>query len=83
MQNDQNLGDMLQAKLDELRRLRDETRVNLHLASMELKDEWQKLEKKLPDPATVKEQFKDKAAETIDRLTSELRDFSRRLRGGN
>jgi hypothetical protein len=50
---------------------------------MQLRDEWKSLESKLPDPATVKDQLKDKAADTLDKLTEELKSFSVRLRSGS
>jgi dsDNA-specific endonuclease/ATPase MutS2 len=85
MQSDERsgMGDILQAKLAEIKTLKDEIKVNVHLASMRLRDEWKSLEKRLPDPAAVKVQLKDKAAETLDRVTKELQEFSARLRSGN
>ena len=77
-----SFGDKVQAKLAEIKTLKDEIKVNLRLATMQLRDEWKNLESKLPDPATVRDQLKDKAADTLDRLTEELKSFSARLRGG-
>jgi CBS domain-containing protein len=74
------LQDQLQGRLDELKTLRDTIRVDLRLASMDLKDEWKNLETRLPDPAVAVEQVKEVTSETIDRLVAELRGFRSRLR---
>jgi hypothetical protein len=85
MQSDEGQGfaDKVQAKLAEMKTLKDEIKVNLRLATMQLRDEWKSLESKLPDPATVRDQLKDKAADTLDKLTEELKAFSVRLRSGS
>lgn len=36
----------LSKRVDELRRIRDELRLQIHLGSMELREEWEELEKK-------------------------------------
>ena len=76
-------AEKLQAKLAELKTLKDEIKVNLHLASMQLREEWKNLELKLPDATSVGDQLKGKAADTLDRVTHELQDFSARLRRGH
>ena len=43
------MKDMLQKDRDRLRTLRDEIRVELHLAGMEANDAWKKLEPKLEE----------------------------------
>jgi hypothetical protein len=68
------------AQLNELKTLRDEIRLELHLAGMDLRDEWKKLERELPDPATAAAQLKEAASEGLDRLVTELRRFQTRLR---
>jgi CBS domain-containing protein len=73
----------LQDRFDELKTLRDNIRVDLQLASMELRDEWKSLESKLIDPATAAEQLRDLTSEAIERLVAELRGFRTRLREGS
>ncbi len=52
----------IQKSLDLMRTLRDEVRVKLHLASMDAKDEWRKLEPHLAD---------------VERAASELTEATR------
>jgi uncharacterized coiled-coil DUF342 family protein len=47
--------------LDELKQKRDELRVQIHLASKEVKDEWDGLEKKMEDFSGKAKQFADDA----------------------
>lgn len=68
--------------LDEVKTLRDTIRVDLKLATMELRDEWKSLEKKVPDASAAVDQIKDATSETMERLAGELRVFRDRLRGG-
>lgn len=68
--------------MDELGRLRDEVRLKLNLASMEARDEWEKLEERW-------EQFRRKAdldetaagvGGSVDDLVDELRKGYERIR---
>ncbi len=45
----------------ELKQKRDEVRVQMHLASKEIKDEWEELEEKMEDFAGKAKQFSDDA----------------------
>jgi CBS-domain-containing membrane protein len=75
----------LQGRFEELKTLRDTIRVDLHLASMELRNEWRDLENKLPlpDPGAATEQLKDVTGEALDKLTNQLRIFRDRLRAAD
>jgi hypothetical protein len=64
---------------DQLKTLRDEVRLDLHLASMELRDEWAALEKRLPDAQTV-DRLRGATREALGDLTEEVRGFLTRLR---
>jgi hypothetical protein len=68
----------LQDAMAELRTLRDEVRLDLHLASMDMRDEWKELEKRLPDGATAA-RLKEMTREALTALTDELRSFRERL----
>ena len=57
-----------------LESLRDEIRLELHLAGMELRDEWQNIERKLP------QYLRDTASQGVDTVVAELRRFQERLR---
>jgi len=75
------LRESLQEAAAELETLRDEIRLNLHLAGMDVRDEWKQLEKRLPDRQAVA-QLKDATREAFESLTWELRAFKRRLHDG-
>ena len=47
--------------LEDLKQKRDELRVQIHLASKEVKDEWEELEEKMEDFADKAKQFSDDA----------------------
>ena len=47
--------------LEELKQKRDELRVQMHLASKEVKDEWEDLEKKMEDFSGKAKQFTEDA----------------------
>jgi hypothetical protein len=80
MDEKEDFKEQVSKRVAELKTLRDEIRVNLHLATMDLKDEWHQIERKLPDASTAVEQLKDATAEGVDRLIAELRTFRERLR---
>jgi chromosome segregation ATPase len=51
----------LQSLIDELKQKRDEMRVQMHLASKEIKAEWEELEEKMEDFSGKARQFADEA----------------------
>lgn len=59
----QELKVQLEHSLALLRTLRDETRVELHLASLDARDEWERLQPKLRAAETAVEHFTKEAAE--------------------
>jgi hypothetical protein len=61
------LKDEVKKGLEHLKALRDEVRVRLHLAGMEAKDEWNKLEPRLLDV----EQSAREATETSRRAVAD------------
>jgi hypothetical protein len=60
--------------------LRDEIRVNLHLAKMDLRDEWKKIEKRFPELLGTAESLQDVASDVLDEIGTELRRFGDRIR---
>jgi predicted alpha/beta superfamily hydrolase len=70
----------LQQRLEDLKTLKDQIRVDLQLAKLELQDEWKSLEQRLPDRARVASELKSATAEMVDNLADELRRFRDRLR---
>ena len=51
----------LQKLLEELKQKRDELRVQMHLASKEIKEEWEELEEKMEDFSGKAKKFADDA----------------------
>jgi hypothetical protein len=75
----QDLKKDLSQSLDQMRTLRDEVRVRLHLAKMDVKDEWNKLEPHLIDVEKAAERFSEasydavvEAVKRLKRLRSQL-----------
>jgi hypothetical protein len=66
-------------RLDELRAIRDDIRLDLHLATKDLTDEWRDIERKLPAAGEARDQLEGAATEALDRLAVELRRFRDRL----
>lgn len=69
----------IQKSLDLMRTLRDELRVKLHLAGMEAKDEWRKIEPTLDDVERTANEFTEatqtaisEAVKTLSKLRSAL-----------
>ena len=71
-----DLKDEVKKGLEQLTTLRDEVRVRLHLAGMEVKDEWNKLEPHLFDV----EQSAKEATEASRRAIGEAVDRLKKLR---
>lgn len=74
---------------EELKQKRDELRVQIHLASKEVKDEWEDLEEKMEDFSGKAKQFADDAelkktgegiGEALGQLGSELKHGYDRIR---
>jgi CBS domain-containing protein len=75
----EGLNEMAQRGIEELRTIRDEIRLDLHLASMDLRDEWRLLDGRLSDLDAVN-RLRDLTKDAVDGLTEELRRFRSRLR---
>ena len=70
--------------IDDLKKSRDELRVQVHLASMEVQEEWQDLEKKMADFSGKAKQFSSDAGlkETGADLGSALGQVGHELKAG-
>jgi hypothetical protein len=75
-----NNREPVQNGLENLKTLRDEIRLDLHLASMDLRDEWQALERRLPNASAAASEMKEATAEWLDELATEVRKFRDRVR---
>lgn len=70
----------LKKTMAELATLRDEIRLNLHLAGMDARSEWDKLQPKLQELEGRIEQGSDKAAKLAREMQSSLRELLERVR---
>jgi lipid II:glycine glycyltransferase (peptidoglycan interpeptide bridge formation enzyme) len=65
----------LQKSLGLLRTLRDEVRVKLHLASMDVKDQWKKIEPHLQEAEKAAEQVSDASRAALNEALKKLEKF--------
>ncbi|MBX7117003.1 MAG: hypothetical protein K1X64_21970 [Myxococcaceae bacterium] len=65
---------------EDLRAMRDEIRVQLHLASMDLKDEWEKLQPKLQEAEKVWDVMSDATLETVHDVQKHLQAFKAKIK---
>lgn len=75
--------DKLKARLDELKAMRDEIRVKIHLAGMDAKDAFQKIEPSVDKAELELEHLAKDAgvavAHTLDKLTAGLKKIRAKL----
>jgi predicted nucleic acid-binding Zn-ribbon protein len=65
----------LKKGLSQLQTLRDEVRVKLHLANMDLKDQWNKLEPHLADVEKKAAEATEASRNLIDEAVKKLEKF--------
>lgn len=65
----------LQKSLESLQTLRDEIRVKLHLAGMDAKDAWNKLEPKLHEVEKLAEDVSETSRTAVHDLVKRLQEF--------
>jgi hypothetical protein len=75
LQSNEQTGSMT----DNLRRMADEIRVRIHLAGMEAKEAWAKLEPKLQAFEHKAGAAKDKLVDGLDKMGDELKEQMARL----
>jgi hypothetical protein len=82
------MGDMtselkadLQKSLDALATLRDEIRVRLHLAGMDAKDAWNRLEPRLLEAEKLAEDVSDTSRTAMEEVVKKVREFKDSLAG--
>jgi len=75
--------------IDDLKQKRDELRVQMHLASKEIRDEWEELEEKMEDFSRKAKQFAEDAklretgagiGDALGKLGGELKHGYQRIR---
>src|SRR5437867_6121605 len=75
----EHVKERVQDAVAELKTLRDEIRLELRLASMDVRDEWAEIEKRLPDGGAAT-RLKEVTKEALEALTQEVRTFRQRVR---
>lgn len=64
---------------EDLRAMKDEIRVQLHLASMDMKAEWEKLQPKLQEAEKVWDVMSDSALDALHDLQKRMKIFKAKL----
>ena len=65
----------LQKSLDSLAMLRDEIRVRLHLAGMDAKDAWNRLEPKLLEAEKLAEDVSESSKAALNEIVKKVQEF--------
>lgn len=65
----------MKERLEHLRTLRDEIRLDVHLGGMELKQRWQELEPTMRDAERLAGELSDVAREALDDIVERFRAF--------
>lgn len=73
------LKHQLQRGLEELRRLRDEIRLEIHLGSMEAKEKWEELEPRIRDVETMAKDISNASRRAVQEVVDSLRRFRESL----
>lgn len=73
------LRNQIEHRLDELRRIRDEIRVDMHLASMDAKDKWRELEPRVRDVETMAKDITDASRKALEEVIGSVRRFRESL----
>jgi uncharacterized coiled-coil DUF342 family protein len=66
--------------LGELRAMRDEIRIKLHLAGMDAKDAWAKIEPRIDKLEAQARDLRDDMVERLEHAVEDARDAARRVR---
>lgn len=82
-QTTQELKQEMQKTLGLLQTLRDELRVKLHLATMDAKDEWSKIEDELEQVERKAEKVSEASYEAVKQMLAKLRGFRSRRFGSS
>jgi DNA-binding transcriptional regulator GbsR (MarR family) len=69
----------IQKSLGLMRTLRDEVRVKLHLASMDVKDEWRKLEPQLTEVERAADELTEATCSAVSDVVKRLSKLSSSL----
>jgi hypothetical protein len=74
------MRDWMHKNLGKLETLRDEIRVDLHLAGMEAKDKWKELEPKFREAERLAEEASEASRRAMEEMVTHFRQFRESLR---
>ena len=74
------MADDLDKVLENMKTLRDEIRVQMHLAKAEMKDKWDTLESKFEDMETKLGDAAEETRQTVNVIAEELNDAYKRIK---
>lgn len=77
-----DLREQLEQEVDQLRTLRDELNVQLHLASQDLKDQWERLERGWSHVESRAKQIGDVGDDVAHEVRETLHVLTDQLKGG-
>jgi hypothetical protein len=78
--DNKQMRDWMQQNLGKLETLRDEIRVDLHLAGMDAKDKWKEMEPKLRDAEKLLDNVSDASRKAMEEMVEGFRKFRESLR---
>ncbi len=78
-QSTTELKQEIQKNLGQLRTLRDEVRVKVHLAGMDVKQEWDKLEPQLAELERAASDFSETTRKAVSEAVKRLNKLSEKL----
>ena len=78
--NERQMRDWMKESLGRLKTLRDEIRVDIHLAGMEARDKWKELEPVVRDAEKLAEDVTDVSQRAMEELVEKFRGFRESLR---
>ncbi|AKJ05154.1 hypothetical protein ATI61_102222 [Archangium gephyra] len=78
--NERQMRDWMKENLGRLKTLRDEIRVDIHLAGMEARDKWKELEPVVRDAEKLAEEVTDVSQRAMEELVEKFRGFRESVR---
>jgi hypothetical protein len=78
--DNKQMRDWMQQNLGKLKTLRDEIRVDLHLAGMDAKDKWKEMEPKLRDAEKLLDNVSETSRKAMEEMVEGFRKFRESLR---
>ncbi|QRK07751.1 hypothetical protein JQX13_48530 [Archangium violaceum] len=78
--NERQMRDWMKENLGRLKTLRDEIRVDIHLAGMDAKDKWKELEPVVRDAEKLADEVSDVSRRAMEELVEKFRGFRESVR---